>query len=97
VSPGAGSGGAGVAAESMQRIQHTCHSLQSVKPPTHNPTKQVGSGVRLGVAGAGWYVSGIGSHPYSVDQWISGGRRSHGGAEARRKQREESTTGHKGN
>jgi hypothetical protein len=32
----------------------------------------------------------------SVDQWISGGRRSHGGAEARRKQREESTTGHKG-
>jgi hypothetical protein len=33
----------------------------------------------------------------SVDQWISGGRCSHGGAEARRKQREESTTGHKGN
>jgi hypothetical protein len=33
----------------------------------------------------------------SVDQWISGGRRSHGGAEARRKQREEPTTGHKGN
>jgi hypothetical protein len=32
-----------------------------------------------------------------VDQRISGGRRSHGGAEARRKQREESTTGHKGN
>jgi hypothetical protein len=32
-----------------------------------------------------------------VDQWISGGRRSHGGAEARRKQREEPTTGHKGN
>jgi hypothetical protein len=33
----------------------------------------------------------------SVDQWISGGRCSHGGAEARRKQREESTTRHKGN
>jgi hypothetical protein len=33
----------------------------------------------------------------SLDQWISGGRRSHGGAEARRKQREESTTRHKGN
>jgi hypothetical protein len=33
----------------------------------------------------------------SVDQWVSGGRRSHGGAEARRKQREESTTRHKGN
>jgi hypothetical protein len=33
-----------------------------------------------------------------VDQWISGGRRTHaGGAEARRKQREESTTGHKSN
>jgi hypothetical protein len=30
-------------------------------------------------------------------QRISGGWRSHGGAEARRKQREESTTGHKGN
>jgi hypothetical protein len=36
-------------------------------------------------------------HPRgSVDQWISGGRRSHGGAEARRKQREEPTTRHKG-
>jgi hypothetical protein len=33
----------------------------------------------------------------SVDQWISGGRRSHGGAEARRKQRGEPTTRHKGN
>jgi hypothetical protein len=33
----------------------------------------------------------------SVDQWISGGRRSHGGAETRRKQREEATTRHKGN
>jgi hypothetical protein len=33
----------------------------------------------------------------SVDQWISGGRCSHGGAEARRKQREEPTTRHKGN
>jgi hypothetical protein len=32
-----------------------------------------------------------------VDQWVSGGRRSHGGAEARRKQREEPTTRHKGN
>jgi hypothetical protein len=36
-------------------------------------------------------------HSTSVDQWISGGRRSHGGAEARRKQREETTTRHKGN
>jgi hypothetical protein len=33
----------------------------------------------------------------AVDQWVSGGRRSHGGAEARRKQREETTTRHKGN
>jgi hypothetical protein len=37
----------------------------------------------------------------TADQWISGsvveGRRSHGGAEARREQREESTTRHKGN
>jgi hypothetical protein len=33
----------------------------------------------------------------SVDQWISGGRCSHGGAETRRKQREETATGHKGN
>jgi hypothetical protein len=33
----------------------------------------------------------------SVDQWISGGRCSHGGAETRRKQREETTTRHKGN
>jgi hypothetical protein len=33
----------------------------------------------------------------SADQWINGGRCSHGGAEARRKQREESATGHKGN
>jgi hypothetical protein len=33
----------------------------------------------------------------SVDQWISGGRRSHGRAVARRKQRDESTTRHKGN
>jgi hypothetical protein len=32
-----------------------------------------------------------------VDQWISGGRCSHGGADARRKQREEPTTRHKGN
>jgi hypothetical protein len=32
-----------------------------------------------------------------VDQWISGGRFSHGGAEIRRKQREETATGHKGN
>jgi hypothetical protein len=31
----------------------------------------------------------------SVDQWWLEGARSHGGAEARRKQREESTTGHK--
>ena len=38
-----------------------------------------------------------GRHAGPVDQWISGGRRTHGGAEARRKQREESTTGHKGN
>jgi hypothetical protein len=30
----------------------------------------------------------------SVDQWISGGRRTHGGAEARRKQREEPATRH---
>jgi hypothetical protein len=33
----------------------------------------------------------------AADQRISGEWRSHGGAEARRKQREESTTGHKGN
>jgi hypothetical protein len=33
----------------------------------------------------------------SADQRISGGMRPHGGAEARRKQREEPTTGHKGN
>jgi hypothetical protein len=32
-----------------------------------------------------------------VDQWISGGRCSHGGAETRRKQREETATRHKGN
>jgi hypothetical protein len=32
----------------------------------------------------------------SVDQWTSGGRCSHGGAETRRKQREETTTRHKG-
>jgi hypothetical protein len=37
----------------------------------------------------------LGSVSGSVDQWS--GRRSHGGAEARRKQREEPTTGHKGN
>jgi hypothetical protein len=41
--------------------------------------------------------AGFASVPGSVDQWISGGRRSHGGAEARRKQREEPTTGYKGN
>jgi hypothetical protein len=33
----------------------------------------------------------------SADQWISGGRCSHGGAETRRKQREDTATGHKGN
>jgi hypothetical protein len=39
-----------------------------------------------------------GVHPgRPVDQWISGGRCSHGGAETRRKQREETTTRHRGN
>jgi hypothetical protein len=54
--------------------------------------KQIGLFLGLGLSGP----KQIGPSG-SADQWISGGRRSHGGAEARRKQREESTARHKGN
>jgi hypothetical protein len=52
------------------------------------------------VAGGWWLVAGAGAtlvlvRDGSVDQWVSAGRRSYGGAEARRKQREEPTTRHK--
>jgi hypothetical protein len=59
------------------------------------------------LAGDGWVTSHWGNWPSdspplknfsgSVVQRISGGRRSHGGAEARHTQREETTTRHKGN